>query len=32
MLGKLKREDDFKIIAVVAKHKFDSEPYDSFVE
>ena len=26
---KLKRKDDFKI---VAKHKFDTESYDSFVE
>ena len=26
------RKDDFKIVAIVAKCKFDSEPYDSFVE
>ena len=26
------RKDDLKIVAIVAKHKFDSEPYDSFVE
>ena len=30
--GKLKRKDDFEIVAIVAKPKFDSEPYDSFVE
>ena len=32
ILGKLKRKDDFKIVASVAKRKFDTEPYDSFVE
>ena len=32
ILGKLKRKDDFKIVAVVKKCKFDTEPYDSFVE
>ena len=32
ILGKLKRKDDFKIVAIVAKRTFDSEPYDSFVE
>ena len=26
------RKDDFKIVAIVAKLKFDFEPYDSFVE
>ena len=26
------RNDDFKIVAIVAKLKFESEPYDSFVE
>ena len=26
------RKDDFKIVAIVAKPKFDSDPYDSFVE
>ena len=26
------RKFDFKIVAIVAKRKFDSEPYDSFVE
>ena len=26
------RKDDFKIIAIVAKRKFDSESDDSFVE
>ena len=26
------RKDDFKIIAIVAKRKFDSESYDSFIE
>ena len=32
ILGKLKRKDDIKIVAIVAKCKFDTEPYDSFVE
>ena len=32
ILGKLKGKDDFKIVAIVAKRKFDSEPYDSFAE
>ena len=32
MLAKLKRKDDFKIVDIVAKRKFDSEAYDSFVE
>ena len=32
ILGKLKRKDYFKIVAIVAKHKFDIEPYDSFIE
>ena len=32
MLGKFKRKDDFKIVAIVARRKFDSKPYDSFVE
>ena len=32
ILGKLKRKYYFKIVAIVAKHKFDTEPYDSFVE
>ena len=26
------RKDDFKIVAILAKREFDSEPYDSFVE
>ena len=26
------RKDDFKIVPVVPKRKFDSEPYDSIVE
>ena len=26
------RKDDFKIVAIVAKRKFNSEPYDFFVE
>ena len=25
-------KDDIEIVAIVAKRKFDSEPYDSFVE
>ena len=25
-------KDDFKIVTIVAKRKFDFEPYDSFVE
>ena len=32
ILGKLKRKNDFKIVAIVAKRKFDTETYDSFVE
>ena len=32
ILGKLKGKDDFKIVAIVGKRKFDSEPYESFVE
>ena len=32
ILGKLKRKDDMKIVAIVAKCKFDIERYDSFVE
>ena len=32
ILEKLKRKDYFKIVAIVVKHKFDTEPYDSFVE
>ena len=32
ILGKLKRKEYFKIVAIVAKHKFDTEPYDYFVE
>ena len=31
-LGKLTGKVDFKIVIIVAKHKFDTEPYDSFVE
>ena len=30
--GKLQRTDDFKIVAIVATRKFDTDPYDSFVE
>ena len=29
--GKLKRKDDFKIVAIVAKRTFDTERYNSFV-
>ena len=32
ILGKLKRQDDIKIVTIVAKCKFDTEPSDSFVE
>ena len=32
ILGKLKRQNDIKIVTIVAKCKFDTEPYDSFVE
>ena len=32
ILGELKRKDDIKIVVVVAKCKFDTEPSDSFVE
>ena len=32
ILGKLKRKDDFKIVAIVAKGKLDTESYDSFLE
>ena len=31
-LKKYKRKDYFKIVAIAAKRKFDSEPCDSFVE
>ena len=31
-LKNTKRKDDFSIVAIVRKRKFDSEPYDSFVE
>ena len=31
-LGKLKRKDNIQIVAIVAKCKFDTEPYDSSVE
>ena len=30
--GKTEKKRWFKIIAIVAKRKFDSEAYDSFVE
>ena len=30
--GESKKKDDFKIIVIVAKRKFDSKPFDSFVE
>ena len=30
--GKLKIKDDFKIVAIVAKSKFETEAYDSFGE
>ena len=32
ILGKLQRKDYLKIAAIVAKRKFDTEPYDSFAE
>ena len=32
ILGKLKTKDDFKIVFIVAKRKFDTKPCDSFVE
>ena len=32
ILEKLKRKDDFKIVAIVAKCKFDTVQYDSFVQ
>ena len=32
ILEKLKRKDDLKIVAIVAKRKFNTESYDSFVE
>ena len=32
ILGKLNRKDDFKMVAIVAKRKFDTKPYESFVE
>ena len=31
-LKNTERNDDFKIVAIVAKRRFDSEPSDSFVE
>ena len=31
-LKNTKRKDDFKIVAIVSKRKFYSEPHDSFVE
>ena len=31
-LKNTKRKDDFSIVAIVGKRKFDSEPSDSFVE
>ena len=32
ILEKLKRKDDFQIVSIVAKRKFDTEPYDSSAE
>ena len=32
ILGKLQTKDDFKMVAVGAKRKFDTKPYKSFVE
>ena len=32
ILGKLKINGDFKVVAIVAKRKFDTEPCDFFVE
>ena len=30
--GKLTRKDDFKMVAIVAKRKLDTKPYESFVK